>query len=178
MTRLFLMAILSLILNACSDNSLLISDKTVGPLSQTTSLHELQKLFQTDSLAGRRTTGDSLIGEVEIYDPQGKMRMIVFPQDETNPKSRLSYLRLIDPKFTTKDGLGASSTFGDFKNRHQVSGIDNAINAVVVSFKDSPWYITIDKMELPENIRYDYASKIELAQIPEEAKIKYFFYTW
>ena len=178
MKRLIPVAILSFILNACSDNSLLISDETVGPLAQTTSLHELQKLFQTDSLAGRRTTGDSLIGEVEIYDPQGNVRMIVFPQDETDPKSSLSYLRLIDPKFTTKDGLGTSSTFGAFKNRHEVSGIDNAINAVVVSFKDSPWYITIDKMELPENIRYDYASKIELAQIPDEAIIKYFFYTW
>ena len=178
MKRLIPVAILSFILNACSDNSLLISDETVGPLSQTTSLHELQILFQTDSLAARRTTGDSLIGEVEIYDPQGNVRMIVFPQDETDPKSSLSYLRLIDPKFTTKDGLGTSSTFGAFKNRHEVSGIDNAINAVVVSFKDSPWYITIDKMELPENIRYDYASKIELAQIPDEAIIKYFFYTW
>ena len=82
------------------------------------------------------------------------------------------------PKFTTKNGIGAGSTFGTPKNNHEVDGLDNAINAVVVSFKDTPWYVTIDKKELPENIRYDYASKIELAQIPDEAKIKYFFYTW
>lgn len=178
MKRLFLVTSLSLILSACSDNSYLIDDLSVGALRQTTHLYELPQLFKGDSLAARRSSGDSLIGEVEIYSPQGEVRMIVFPSDENDPKSTLSYLRLIDPNYLTKDGLGASSTFGAFKNKYTVQGIDNAINAVVVSFKDVPWYITIDKKELPENVRYDYASKIELAQIPDEAKIKYFFYSW
>ena len=178
MKRLFLFALLSFVLNACNDSSLLIDSTSVGPLTQASHIYELPKLFAGDSLAARRIEGDSLIGEVELYDKQGNLRMIVFPTDENDPKSTLSYLRIIDPKFTTKDGLGAASTFGEFKDKHQVAGIDNAINAVVVSFKDMPWYITIDKKELPENIRYDYASKIEIAQIPQEAKIKYFFYTW
>lgn len=178
MKRLILVAILSLILNACSDNSFTINDTSVGPLSQSTHLYELTQLFKGDSLAARRIEGDSLIGEVEVFDPSGNVRMIIFPNDENDPKSTLSYLRIIDPKFTTKDGLGAASTFGAFKNKYEVDGLDNAINAVVVSFKDAPWYITIDKKELPENVRYDYARKIELAQIPNEAKIKYFFYSW
>lgn len=178
MKRLYFHAILALIFSACNDNSLIIDDTSVGPLMQTTRVFELPQLFPGDSLAGRRIKGDSLTGEVELYDAQGKMRMIIFPKDETDPKSELSYARIIDPKFTTKNGIGAGSTFGTLKNNHEVDGLDNAINAVVVSFKDTPWYVTIDKKELPENIRYDYASKIELAQIPDEAKIKYFFYTW
>ncbi|HBB49240.1 MAG TPA: hypothetical protein DCZ44_06370 [Flavobacteriaceae bacterium] len=178
MNRLILVAILSFILNACSDNSFIINDTSVGPLTDNTHIYELPQLFKGDSLAARRIEGDSLIGEVELYDTNGNVRMIVFPKDETDPKSTLSYLRIIDPKFTTKDGLGVASTFGAFKSRCEVAGLDNAINAVVISFKDTPWYITIDKKELPENVRYNYASKIELAQIPDEAKIKYFFYSW
>ena len=178
MKRLSLLAILGFLFTACNNNSLLIDSSSVGPLKQSTFIYELPELFAGDSLAARRNQGDSLVGEVEIYDAKGNMRMIVFPKDERDPKSTLSYLRIIDPKFTSKDGLGPSSTFGQFKNTHQVAGIDNAINAVVISFEDTPWYITIDKKELPENIRYDYASKIEVAQIPEEAKIKYFFYSW
>ena len=178
MKRLYFPVILALVFSACNDNAMIIDDTSVGPLIETTRVFELAKLFPGDSLAGRRIEGDSLIGEVELYDAEGKIRLIIFPKDETDPKSELSYARIIDPKFTTKNGIGAASTFGALKNQYEVDGLNNAINAVVVSFKDTPWYVTIDKKELPENIRYDYASKIELAQIPDEAKIKYFFYTW
>lgn len=178
MKRLYFPVILALVFSSCNDNAMIIDDTSVGPLMETTRVFELAKLFPGDSLAGRRIEGDSLIGEVELYDAEGKIRLIIFPKDETDPKSELSYARIIDPKFTTKNGIGAASTFGALKNQYEVDGLDNAINAVVVSFKDKPWYVTIDKKELPENIRYDYASKIELAQIPDEAKIKYFFYTW
>jgi len=178
MKRLYFPVILALVFSACTDDAMIIDDTSVGPLMETTRVFELAKLFPGDSLAGRRIEGDSLIGEVELYDAEGKIRLIIFPKDETDPKSELSYARIIDPKFTTKNGIGAASTFGALKNQYEVDGLDNAINAVVVSFKDTPWYVTIDKKELPENIRYDYASKIELAQIPDEAKIKYFFYTW
>ena len=178
MKRIYFPVILALVFSACNENAMIIDDKSVGPLMETTQVFELAKLFPGDSLAGRRIEGDSLIGEVELYDAEGKIRLIIFPKDETDPKSELSYARIIDPKFTTKNGIGAASTFGALKNQYEVDGLNNAINAVVVSFKDTPWYVTIDKKELPENIRYDYASKIELAQIPDEAKIKYFFYTW
>ncbi len=178
MKRIYFPVILALVFSACNDNAMIIDDTSVGPLIETTRVFELAKLFPGDSLAGRRIEGDSLIGEVELYDAEGKIRLIIFPKDETDPKSELSYARIIDPKFTTKNGIGAASTFGALKNQYEVDGLNNAINAVVVSFKDTPWYVTIDKKELPENIRYDYASKIELAQIPDEAKIKYFFYTW
>ncbi|MGB1411319.1 MAG: hypothetical protein ACPG59_07220, partial [Flavobacteriaceae bacterium] len=98
--------------------------------------------------------------------------------DGDDPTSKIAYVRIVDPQFTTQSGIGPSSTFGQIKDLYQVEGIDNAINSVVISFKDAPWYITIDKKELPENIRYDFASKIEQAQIPGEAKIKYFIYSW
>ena len=103
MKRLYFHAILALVFSACNDNSLIIDDTSVGPLMQTTRVFELPQLFPGDSLAGRRIEGDSLTGEVELYDAQGKMRMIIFPKDETAPTSELSYARIIDPNFTTKN---------------------------------------------------------------------------
>ena len=178
MKPLFALAILGLLFNACSDATLRIDNHAVGPISSATSLAEVAALFPNDSLAGRRNTQDSLVGEVELYDAQGTLRMIIFPKDENDPKSTISFLRIVDPQFTTKEGLGVASSFGDLKKVLEITGVDNAINAVVVYFKDTPWYVSIDKKELPENIRYDYERNIEQAQIPEDAKIKYFFYAW
>jgi hypothetical protein len=39
-------------------------------------------------------------------------------------------------------------------------------------------YFTIEKSELPENLRYDITQKIEAVSIPDKAKIKDFFIQW
>ena len=39
-------------------------------------------------------------------------------------------------------------------------------------------YFTIDKNELPEDLRYDMNKKIEAISIPPTAKIKDFFIQW
>ena len=64
------------------------------------------------------------------------------------------------------------------KKSYEISGVQNAINSVVVFLKNSDIYLTIDKKQLPENIRYNYNAKIEETQIPEEASFKYFMINW
>jgi hypothetical protein len=39
-------------------------------------------------------------------------------------------------------------------------------------------YFTIDKSEIPENLRYDMTQKIEAVSIPDKSKIKDFFIQW
>ena len=39
-------------------------------------------------------------------------------------------------------------------------------------------YISIDKKELPAELRYDTETKIQAAQIPDDAKFKYFMISW
>jgi len=49
---------------------------------------------------------------------------------------------------------------------------------VVVFLKDSDIYITIDKQQLPENLRYDPNLSIKATQIPDNATFKYFMIGW
>ena len=177
MNRIIPLLALTLIF-ACQNTTWTITKNGVGPIISGTTLDELAVLFPSDSLVAAKGKGDALIGDVEIFNSQGKLKLVVAADDGDDPTSKIAYVRIVDPQFTTQSGIGPSSTFGQIKDLYQVEGIDNAINSVVISFKDAPWHITIDKTELPENIRYDFASKIELAQIPGEAKIKYFIYSW
>jgi hypothetical protein len=39
-------------------------------------------------------------------------------------------------------------------------------------------YVTIDKKELPAELRYDTQARIQASQIPDDAKIKYFMIDW
>jgi len=47
----------------------------------------------------------------------------------------------------------------------------------VIFPKQSNLYFTIDKEELPENLRFS-TSDIEAVQIPDDAKIKYLMLGW
>ena len=51
------------------------------------------------------------------------------------------------------------------------------LRSIVIFPKASNLYFTIDKEELPENLRFS-MSDIEAVQIPDEAKIKYLMVGW
>jgi hypothetical protein len=61
---------------------------------------------------------------------------------------------------------------------YNISRIENTLNAAVVFLDEINAYITIDKKELPSDLRYDTDSKIRASQIPDEARIKYFMIYW
>ena len=49
---------------------------------------------------------------------------------------------------------------------------------VVIFINDSNFFFTIDKNELPSELRFDMSKKIEAIQIPVHSKIKYFMIGW
>ena len=84
----------------------------------------------------------------------------------------------MDPRYETKEGVSISSTFKDIVKNYNISRIENTLNAAVVFLDDINVYLTIDKKELPSNLRYDTDTRIRASQIPDEAKIKYFMIYW
>ena len=48
----------------------------------------------------------------------------------------------------------------------------------MVFLKGTDLFLTIDKKELPEEVRYNFTQKIEATQIPDTAKFKYFMIGW
>lgn len=152
----------------------------IGPLTKRVQMKQLDSIFANDSIVKLNPIENALgtQGEVEIYDKTGKKLLLISPNNETDPNSLISNIQIFDARYKTEKGLTVSSTFKVVKEHYEIAAIENAINAVVVFLKDSDIYLTIDKKQLPENIRYDYSSKIEISQIPEEATFKYFMVGW
>ncbi|MEJ6664025.1 MAG: hypothetical protein QNL31_07000 [Flavobacteriaceae bacterium] len=178
--NLIALLLLALTLVSCNNTSFNISQGQLGPLSNTTKMNELKAFFPADSLVAINGSSDleTLIGEVEVFNTKGEKLLVISPADDYAQESVIANIRILDPRYTTNKGINALSTFGQIKSSHEIQSIDNAINAVVVYLKDSDLYLTIDKKHLPENIRYDYSSKIEAAQIPNDAPFKYFMIGW
>jgi len=85
---------------------------------------------------------------------------------------------IFNNRYKTNKGLSVESTFKDLKKNYEISGIQTSIDAVVIFLKDSDVFVTIDKKELPENLRYNPNLTIEASQIPKEATFKYFMIAW
>jgi hypothetical protein len=83
----------------------------------------------------------------------------------------------MDERFKNKDGLNKLSTFGDL-NKYTISGIQNTLRSLIISVDEINAYFTLNKSELPEEMRYNMNQKIEAISIPETAKIKDFYIQW
>lgn len=178
----FLVLTLGFLLTQCAEKTdpFAIAPGSIGTLTKDVQMKQLDSIFAQDSLVELNPIQNALgtQGEVEIYDKSGNKLLLISPDDESDPNSKITNIQVFDGRYKTDKGLGPKSTFGDIKKNYSVAAVQNAINSVVVLLKDSDIYVTIDKKQLPENIRYNYSAKIEATQIPEEATFKYFMIAW
>ncbi|MFT5102880.1 MAG: hypothetical protein ACI86C_000527 [Candidatus Latescibacterota bacterium] len=179
---LFIAALTGLLFASCGDktDAFAIGDGVVGHLNKEVKMKQIDSIFAQDSIIklNPRNNGIGTQGEVEIYEKGGKKLMTISPNDEQDPESVITNIQIFDERYRTASGLNKASTFKDIKANYEIAGIENAINSVVVFIKNSNVYITIDKKELPEDIRYNYSAKVETSQIPDEATFKYFMIGW
>ncbi|QNJ98104.1 hypothetical protein [Constantimarinum furrinae] len=157
-----------------------IGNGTVGPLTKEVQMKQIDSLFANDSIVKLNPIEKALgtQGEVMIYDKDGKQLLLVSPEDESDPNSVITNIQVFDDRYKTEKGLHRGSTFKDVKANYTVNNIESAIHNVVVFLKDSDIYLTIDKKQLPENLRYDPRVKIDASMIPDEATFKYFMIGW
>ncbi|SKB58701.1 hypothetical protein SAMN05660776_1928 [Salegentibacter holothuriorum] len=174
---------LTLGLTSCQkdeDNPFLISANQVGPVNRDIKINKLDSLFAEDSLVKEKSGAREFraVNEIKVYEKGGKPLMILEPLQEFDSTSTIGYIRVLDPRYKTKTGLNTQSTFKDIIEAYNISRIENTLNAAVVFLDEINAYITIDKKELPADLRYDTDSKIRASQIPDDAKIKYFMIYW
>jgi len=179
---LTLSTICLLLLTQCGKDSdpFLISKDRIGPITKNTQMRQLDSIFANDSIVSLAELAEApeTKGEVEIYEKGGKKLMLLSPENEDDPNSLISNIQIFDDRYVTDKGLGLGSTFADVKANYEIVAVENAINSIVVFLKDSDVFITIDKKQLPENLRYNFTSKVEATQIPETATFKYFMVGW
>lgn len=161
-------------------NPFLISNDSVGVLTRGMTIKEIDSIFAQDSIVKLYAQNEELPtqGEVEIYKKNGTKLVSISPVTNNDPDALISNFQFFDPSYKTDKGLNLSSTFKDIKANYKISNIETTISTVVIFLEDSDLFINIDKNELPENFRYNPNLVIDITNIPDEAKIKYFMLSW
>ncbi len=170
------------VLGSCSTktDAFEIAPDHIGNLTKTTQVSELEEIFKNDSIV-KRIAGDEFIGnanEIEIYDKQGNKLLLLETTQEYDSTATIKSVRVIDPRFKTEKGFGAASTFKDLKDNYTISKITNTLSVALVTINELNVDIAINKKELPKELLFDTKTKIEAVQIPDTAKLKYFWLNW
>lgn len=158
----------------------LISANSVGSLTRDIKINELDSIFASDSIVKQVSDGELYrkSNEIEVFDKSGKKLLLLEPVQAFDSTSTVGFIQVMDPRYKTAKGLGKESTFKDIVENYTISRIENTLRAAVIFIDDLNVYVTIDKKQLPVELRYDTQTRIQASQIPDDAKIKYFMIDW
>lgn len=170
------------LLAACSlfeDSKFKVTNEQVGLLPKDTPAAELEKLFAEDSVV--EDVYDDIPNvaaytKYKIFEKGGELLLTLTPNKEDSLKV-INHVRIEDPRYTSEAGISLESTFGELQDTYTIKKISPTLNNIVVFVEESELYFSIDKEELPENLRFG-VQKVEAVQIPEDAKLKYIMMGW
>ncbi len=176
------LVVVSLILTNCKkeQDPFQISKQHIGLLTDSTQVKDLETIYSNDSII-RYKGGDEFTGNInniEIFEKGGKKLLTLSPSQALDSTAVIRNIHILDSRFRTDKNISTLSTFKNIQDNYTISSIDNLINSVLVSVNDINASFTIDKKELPANLRFDMKLKIEATHIPDKAKIKYFMINW
>ena len=158
----------------------LITKNSIGQVSDTTMIKDLIQILKNDSIRND-ISGDSFTGkfnDITIFDKSGNALLEITPKEDLEYTSTIKLIRIIDPRYKTLKGINSSSSFKEINDKYNISNIQNSLRNIIVSVNSANLYFTIDKKELPSNLRYNSNLKIDKAQIPENAKINNLYLEW
>ena len=157
-----------------------IATNNIGNLNDSTQVRDLKMVFANDSIV-TSVSGDEFTGstnDILIFEKGGKQLLVLSPSQSLDSTATIKTVRIIDERYKTSKGLHTNSTFKTIRDNYKISSIQNTLRNVIVSMDDINAYVTIDKNELPAEMRFDMNLKIEAIHIPDDAKIKNFFIQW
>lgn len=179
---ILILAVASFIFIACSEDKdpFLITSTQVGQLTKETKVKQLDSIFEQDSIV--KTSADNNFlsddDQIEVYEKGGEKLLLLSPKSNNNPEATISNVQIFDERYKTDKGLHLNSTFKDVKDNYTIASILNTIDSVVISVEETDLYITIDKEQLPEEIRNQFGAKIEPKDIPDDATFKFLMVGW
>lgn len=178
---LFTISLAATMLASCGqkEQKFQIKNDQIGPLHKGALIKQVDSIFAEDSITSNyKKAIEGYQSEVEVFDKEGKRLMVLSPDKNNNPDSPITHIQITDSRYETNKGIGVKSKYEDVKKHYTVSKVETTFSSIIVFLKDSPIYISIDKDELPEDIRYDLNLKVEPTQIPDNAAIKLFMMSW
>ena len=174
MKRIVFFGVLMVIISSCSSNKEFeITEDSIGLISKTTLLSEIETLYAQDSVVVDGASNS--IDKIEVYRDQNLL-FSLSPKTE-NPE-QIGTVKVEDARFKIKgSGISLSSTFQEIQSEMEIDKIIPTAMSASIFVKNSPFLFAIDKSNLPESIKYGY-DPIEKTQVTESTPIKYFFISW
>ncbi|MFD2564574.1 hypothetical protein [Aquimarina rubra] len=157
-----------------------ISYNRIGNLTNTVKVNQLDSIYANDSIVKLSKTNQfvNMSNAIEVYEKGGAKLLSLEPKVENDPTSVIESVQIIDPRFKTVSGLSVDGVFKDIKDNYNISKINNMLSAAVIFVDSIQASITIDKKELPSELKFNTDTKIEASQIPDSAKIKHLIINW
>ena len=165
---------------AKKENPFLIQKDRIGKLSKDATVKQLDSIFAKDSLVKRIGEGDYMQAgndQYLVYEKQGKHVFTLIPRQQHDENEKIETIQIHDARYKTENGISLKSTFKDIREHYKIKNIYNTMKNLVITVNGQE-YFTIDKKELPEDLRHNMSLNIEAIQIPGEAKIKQFMINW
>ncbi len=184
MKKVLLSLVLVSLFVQCStkeENPFLISKGKIGKLTKETTVAQLDSIFVNDSLVKRIGEGDYVQAGSDnylVYSKEGEKLLSLTPKQQHDPAETIETVQIYDPRFVTDKGVSLSSTFKELREQYTINSIQNTLRNIVIFVNEIDAYFTIDKAELPADLRYDTSLNIDAVQIPDEAKIKFMMLGW
>ena len=174
MKRIVFIGVLMAIISSCSSNKEFeITEDSIGLISKTTLLSEIETLYAQDSVVVNGSSNS--IEKIEVYQNQSLL-FSLSPKTE-NPE-QIGTVKVEDARFKIKgSGISLSSTFQEIQSEMEIDKIIPTAMSASIFVKNSPFLFAIDKSNLPESIKYGF-DPIEKTQVTESTPIKYFFISW
>lgn len=175
MKKVLLIALASFTFIQCSkeDDRFLIQKDQIGVLKRDFNIKQIDSVFANDSVV-KHSSQEGFISsntDIEIYEKGGAHLLSLSPS-EADDDAKITIVTIRDERFKTAKNISSESTFKDFKDNYEVSKIDRILNNINVEFKNEDFYITISVDQLPSQYKFDYTTTIDVASIPDTAKIK------
>ncbi len=171
MKKIISIIVLSLILIQCnSDKDFLITKNNLGKINKKTTVAELDKIFEHDSVVKLPKNLD-VFNKYKVFDMSGHHLLTIKLDGNRDTIKGVDNIKIFSNLYKTEKGLTTDSTFKDIIGNYSISKVDPFIEIVMVSIDELNASIALDKKDLKIN-EFD-MRKISKDQIPDMAKIKY-----
>lgn len=161
-----------------TNTDFLIGNTSFANLDSTHTIHDLETVFAKDSVVLDTTAFliDTTTKNFNVFESGGRPLFAV--SNSKKDSLKIKTIRILDGRYKTADGIGLNSTFGEIRKKYTIKKLLSTRQNVIVTLNESNLYFSISREELPSNLKYNPNINIEVANIPDAAKIKYLMMSW
>ena len=177
----YLIISLIIFIVGCSSDEYKIEKGKIGKLNTEIKVQQLDSIYKNDSIVKRIGEGDYMFSGDDkylVFDSNKNHLLTLTPRNQHDTSEPIETIEIISDQFKTNSGITVNSTFGEIDKNHNINGIQNTINNLIIYVDEIDAYFIIDKKNLPIELRLGTEIKIKKINIPTESRIKRFMVGW